>query len=189
MPRTFKRESAHEREQRRFWERVGAVEEATGAAVVEGVLARGEVRAIVGPPKAGKTCFAASLGATVSRGEAFLGRATQRTNVLYIAAEESPMEWALGAGALLPPADRWFRVVFGCPPLDAAEGLLALRATVEFGGVGLVVVDPLWAAVSGDDPRKAVAGLRRLCREKDVAGLVVHHERMEGLREVEWGRF
>lgn len=188
VPRTFKRESAYEREERQCWKRVEAVEDPTGLAVVEGVLMRGEVRAIVGAPKRGKTCFAAQLGVAVSQGEAFLGRATRRTNVLYVAAEESPVEWALGAGKLLPQTDRWFRVVFGCPPLDVAEGLCALRARTELGAVGLVVVDPLWAVTAGGDPRKALAGLRRLCREKDAAGLVVHHERMEGLRELEWGR-
>ena len=167
MPRSFKRESAFEREGRRWAARVLSVEESpTRAPVVEGWLRRGEVREV-----GMRTRELASLARAVSRGEASGGRATFRTNVLYVAGLDTPQEWAYDVWPFMGSPDRWFRVVFRTLKLDESGDLVRLRTMIEFGGVGLVVLDPLGMMSRRCDPAKALAAFERVCREKDAAGL------------------
>ena len=184
MPRSIKRETEYERARRRWVARVASVEECAGLPVVEGALARGELRVARSRARGGTTMETARMAAAVSRGEAFGGRATWRTNVLYLAADETPVEWAWGVRPELGETDRWFRVGFGPFELDTAEEMARLRGAVEFGGVGLVVVDPLRFAVGRKVLRRVLAGLEALAREKDVAVVAVHDRRVGGFGEL-----
>jgi RecA-family ATPase len=67
------------------------------------------------------------------------------------------------------------------PRIDEAEGLEALEYWVRRTGAGLLVVDPLYAAVGGDSlsggrsARRLLTGLKDVCAATGATVLVLHH--------------
>ena len=55
--------------------------------VVEGILAKGEVLLLTGPPGSGKSAVAVFLASCITNGSEFLGRNTLQGNIAYLAAE------------------------------------------------------------------------------------------------------
>jgi len=117
--------------------------------------------------KVGKTTFGQQLGASIATGTDFLDRATQRTRVLIIAAEDPPEYTAylarhleaLPAGAL---------TIYRRPVLLNDAGCAQIAQTVRDGAYGFVLIAS-WQAV--------VRGLLR--DENDNAGAVQVVERVK----------
>jgi hypothetical protein len=121
---------------------------------------------IVGFAKTGKTTFGQTMGDAISKGEPFIGRATKRTRVLYIAAEDPPEYTAWIARGLNPiPGMMGFiceSVILG------PETLAKIAATVKAGRFGLVLIAS-WQAV-----------IRELIKdENDNAGAAAVVERVK----------
>lgn len=134
---------------------------------VEGMIPQlGVLGFVVAYTKVGKTTFDQKLGESVARGADFIERATARTRVLYVAAEDPPEYTAYVARHLAPePGTMTFyrRSLI----LDDA-GLAALAEVVREGGYGLVLIAS-WQAV--------IRGLVK--DENDNAGAVVVVERVK----------
>ncbi len=150
--------------------------------IVEGLLPRGYLALLAGKPKDGKTCLAMALAHAVSQGLPFAGMNTTKSTVLYFMCEESPEEFDLAIRPHLPEGNiEGLGVAFARISIDAHFDLQALRMRLNALKPGLVVIDPLLAAsVQGDfgnagRARNALTGLKLLCRELNVAAIVVHH--------------
>jgi AAA domain len=153
----------------------------TGPAwVVENRLPAGGLGILPGKPKAGKSTLARCLALHVSRGEPWLGFATTRGPVIYLALEEKRSEVrghfeALGATS----ADPIYLLCAGAPD----DALARLRREAEQRRPVLIIVDPLFRFVRvpaemGNDYSAMSALLEpllTLARESGAHVLVVHH--------------
>ena len=139
---------------------------------------------LAGRPKDGKTCLAAALAYAIAKGLPFAGMKTTQAPVMYFATEESREEWETAVRPNFPDPKDTVGLGVGHPSnfrIDDDADLWALRLAIDRYKPGLIVVDPLLAASRAGDfssagrARNALMGLKILCREKDVAALVVHH--------------
>lgn len=100
--------------------------------------------------------------------------------VLWCAYEESPAERAEILGAF-PHVPNNFYITHERPLIDTPQGIDALRFWIDETGARLIVIDPLYAAVQdtalshGPTARNALDGLKRLCAEKRVTAVLIHH--------------
>ena len=153
----------------------------TGPAwIVDQRLPAGGLGIIPGKPKAGKSTLSRVLAFHVSRGEPWLGFATMRGPVIYLALEEKRSEVrahfeALGATSADP-----IYLLCATAPDDA---LSRLRREAERRRPVLIIVDPLFRFVRvpaelGNDYSAMSALLEpllTLARETGAHVLVVHH--------------
>lgn len=152
--------------------------------VVPGVLARGEVAALIGPPFAGKSAVAARLASDVTVGAPFLGRRTNAGGVLFVAAERA-FSTRRRLAVMRHPGPA-VAITAGPVALADPASIAAVVATVaalesESGRpVSLVVLDTLAAVTVGleensaRDMGRAAAGLSQIA-SAGPAVLVVHH--------------
>lgn len=149
---------------------------------VEGLLPAG-LTVLAGRPRAGKTWLAAGLAAALARGEAFLGRPCRRTDVLFLALEDSP--WTLrrrlealgGLGLrnlrVATRAARFPRLGYAFNTVDAVEAVLE-----AFPDIRVVIVDTL-QAVEGPPGRRRPDGadsFADLADRRGLAVVLVHHD-------------
>jgi hypothetical protein len=151
--------------------------EETTAWLVEGRLPTGGISLLAGKPKAGKSTAARCLSLAVARGEPWLGWATLKGPVFYLALEEKRAEvrrhyQAMGA------TDEDVRVFVAPSPED---GLRQLREAAEREKPVLIIVDPLLRFVRVRDANDyavvtaALEPLVTLARETGAHVLAVHH--------------
>ncbi len=151
--------------------------------IVEGLIRRGHLALLAGKPKEGKTNLVATLAHAVSQGIPFAGMSTEKGPVLYFAAEESAEEWEHAIHPFLPKDQRGFGIAHAANfRIDHQPDLEGLSRCVDRYKAGLIVVDPLLAAIDGgcgtsERARRALTGLKRICMAKGVAAIVVHHAR------------
>jgi hypothetical protein len=143
-------------------------------------LPKGYLVILGGTSKAGKSCFAASLVNAVASGEPFMGLATKKSPVLWLAYEESKSERMLAislVGGLSPGV----YTSHECPPIDSPEGTEVISQAVKQFKPSLIVVDPLYGAVGaesltgGREARKGLQPLKDICNEFNVSAIVLHH--------------
>ena len=195
MPRTFKRPdedhpspfgnewNEYRIERIRYMDGLFRHEEPTDPEwIVEGMIPRGYLVLLAGRPKDGKTCLAMALAYAVSQGLPFAGMPTVKSTVLYFMCEESPVEFELAIRPFLPDGRiEGLGIAFAKIKIDSGFDLSALRMRLNAIKPGLVVIDPLLAASTQGDfgnsgrARNALSGLKTLCRELNVAAIVVHH--------------
>jgi hypothetical protein len=156
-------------------------EPATGPAwLVDNLLPAGGLGILPGKPKAGKSTLARCLALHVARGDPWLGFATTRGPVIYLALEEKRSEvrdhfQTLGATGTDP-----IYLLCASAPDDA---LMRLRHEVAQRRPVLIIVDPLFRFVQvpaemGNDysaMSALLAPLLTLARETGAHVLVVHH--------------
>ncbi len=141
-------------------------------------LPAGTVSMAVGKPKAGKGTFARNLAFRVARGEPFLGSATTRGEVVYLALEETPGDVRNDFAAMGASGNDPILVHAAAAPDDALGGLVE---TVRRRRPALVVVDPLVRLARFRDEKAyaevyaAVGPLVDLARETGTHILVLHH--------------
>ena len=160
--------------------------------IFAGLLARGEVLTLGGPPKGGKSYFALQGAISGAAGKDFLGFTVPRPfKVLYVLAEGSRRrfkERVLNAVPFIPEIvdedfDRLHVVdTKGRLKIDTAAGEEALLRIAE--PFDLVVLDTLYALQGGGDEnshkdfRKVSGALDRLKHSADgKAVLLIHHVR------------
>src|SRR5437773_8802974 len=146
--------------------------------LVDQRLPAGGLGILPGKPKAGKTTLARCLALRVARGEPWLGHATTRGPVIYLALEEKRSEVrghfkALGATSAEP-----IFILCATAPIDA---LARLRREAERRCPALIIVDTLFKLIRIDDGNDyalvtaALEPLLTLARETGAHVLAVHH--------------
>ncbi len=144
----------------------------------DGRLACGTVSLVAAKPKVGKSVLARNLALAVARGEDFLGRATKRGEVIYLALEERDEEVkadfrALGATGNEP--------IFVHADTAPEGGIAALTGLVRQRRPVLVVIDPIVRLARFRDEGAyaevyaALGPLVDLAREAGSHILLLHH--------------
>lgn len=160
---------------------------------VQGLIANGDVVALVGVPGSGKTALAIHLATMVTSGAVFFGRLVRPGPVLYFAAEApaSVITRAKLAKARHSPERRLpFKVVSTAPLIgdptwsawDEARIVKTIQAfaTDEGEPVRIVVLDTLASCLgAGDENGEGMVALvnaaRRIANQTMVAIVAVHH--------------
>jgi len=140
-----------------------------------------------GRPKVGKSWMALQIAQAVASGGVVLGERVQRRPVLYLALEDFPRRlqqrmrmqgWPDGLAAGFVVRSQ-FREWIG----DLAQGGSERLATiVRQGGYGLLVIDTVSMAITGDqndveEMTQALAPLRDLAHQQSLALLAIDHHR------------
>jgi len=155
--------------------------------VIKGLLAQGDVAAIIGAPGAGKSLLAPRLGYAVAQGAEVFGRRTKAGGVLYVAAEDGHgMRARLSALRADHGEADAFQLVSGVSDLLSDKGQLkALRAEVKARRPALIFIDTLAVAFPGLEENSAegmgrvVAAARSLARW-GAAVVLIHHDTKAG---------
>ncbi len=155
--------------------------------LMDGVLPLAGMSLVSAAPKVGKSTLARCLALAVSRGMEFMGRATAKGTVLYVALEDSPRQirahmTEIGAHGEDPIG--WYG--HGDFPASTGSRLNTLDAVIrEFDPV-LVVIDPLFKFIAikdGDayaEVSAALNPLMQIARRTGVHILLTHHNRKGG---------
>ena len=151
--------------------------------VIEDFLPRQYVMLLAGPPDAGKGCFMTALAKAVCKGEDFAGLKTSGGPVLWVAMEECYAErkqlFNYDEELLSNDLDIW-TCYLRHAPIDTDEGIDCLKYWATKTRVNLIVIDPLYASVSGCNlsdghyARRAMQNIKRLAYEQDCAVVVLH---------------
>lgn len=153
-----------------------------------GWLAAGKVHVIAGPPGAGKTTLAMALCATLTCGGRWpSGETAKPCNVLIWSGEDDPTDTLvprlMACGANMSRVHFVGRVFTGESKraFDPGKDMDLLLAKVHtIGNVGLIVIDPLVSAVTGDshknsEVRRSLQPLVNLALITRAAALGVTH--------------
>jgi putative DNA primase/helicase len=144
----------------------------------EGRLAAGTVSGAVSKPKVGKSTFARNLALAISRGDPFLGFATSKGLVIYLALEERGEDVAADFRALGATANDEILIHADSVP---ADGMIAAVDLVRERKPALVVVDPLFRLARIRDENAyaetytALGPLIDIARSSGTHLLLIHH--------------
>lgn len=157
--------------------------------VVEDLLPQGLVL-LIGKPKAGKSLFATQLSLAIATGGDFLGKPTERGQVLYIGLEDNHRRLQnrliTQAGAAALPSNLHLATKASIIGSGLIEELEEWRASVADPRV--VIIDTLGHVMS-DRPSgqseyqhgvATLAPVRDWALEHNLAVVLVHHERKSG---------
>lgn len=154
--------------------------------VVDGLIQRGDFVLLAGRPKSGKSWLVLQLAQALDTNADFLGRATTKTNVLYLALEDGQRrvherlhvrKWKPESACL----------TFSCLPFDddhgaAGPGLEQLFNTILENQFGVVIIDTLRKALSGknDESDNAAMGailyqISDFAHKHGVTIVLTHH--------------
>lgn len=154
--------------------------------VVKGLVAAGDVAAIVGAPGVGKSLIAPRFGYSVAQGSPVFGLKVRQGGVMYVAAEDETGMRARVAALREEYGDAPdFALVGGVTSLFPDGDHKALRAAVKARKPALIVIDTLAMAFPGLRENEAesmglvVAAARALTRW-GAAVVLVHHDTKDG---------
>lgn len=154
--------------------------------LIDGILARGNLAMLGGRPKSGKSWLAFQLAQAIDTGLPFLGKATTKTNVLYMALEDGDqrIHERLHIRRWIPQNVHF---LFSALPLDDGKGNTGtgferITNTATSFNIGLVIIDTLRSSMSGHVDESDNAGmaailnpLANFAHDKKVAILINHH--------------
>jgi len=160
--------------------------------IVEDIIAEGEIVALVGKPKAGKSRLAQQLALAVSRGESLLGfEVAKARRVLILDLENRAAGVRARFQKMSRGADGDERIFIFAPEtlsdggvtLATPNGIKALHSLVAKWEPDLIIIDTWRLLLAGDENKTEVvvrglrilSSLRRL--RPTLAILVVHHTR------------
>jgi hypothetical protein len=133
---------------------------------------------LAGKPKAGKSTLARCLALAVARGEAFLGRATTKGPVIYLALEEKRAEIRKHFREMGANGDDEIYIFAATAPSDA---MARIRAEADEKRPALIIIDPLFRLTRVKDGNdyaqvtQALEPLLALARENGGHVLCAHH--------------
>jgi hypothetical protein len=148
--------------------------------VVKGMIAPGDVGAVIGQPGCGKSTLAPFLAYAVAQGRPVFGCRTKPGAVLYVAAEDcSGMRQRIHALSL-QHGDAPNLALVDCGNLADAAASADLLDAVSFVNPALVILDTVGAAFAGMDENDAagmgaVVALARRIAGSGAAVLLIHH--------------
>src|SRR3989338_5843748 len=146
--------------------------------LVSDMLPTGGFSVMASKPKTGKSTLTRNLALSVSRGDSFLNRTTQKGRVIYYALEEKKSEVRRHFKDMGATGDEEIYVFAGSVPVDA---LIQIREIVESIKPLLVIIDPLFRLAKVRDGNdyvqvtQALDPLLRLARDTGTHVLCVHH--------------
>lgn len=159
--------------------------------LIDATLDRRTLALLAGAPGVGKSFIALAFGCAVATGTPWLGRATHRAKVLYIAAEgafgldDRIGAWEAAAGVTVD--DEWFHVLPEPVQLMNTASVDTLVQLVADERYGLVVVDTFARSIVGADENSArdvgvaIEAAERVRRATDdTTALLVHHTGKSG---------
>lgn len=154
--------------------------------LVDGLLAPG-LYILGGSPKVGKSWLALQLCLAVCAGKGFLGRGTHRTEVLYLALEDSPQRLHRRALRLTDTAPQGLYLAGAASPVGQGLEQQVEAMLAEHPKIKLVIIDTLQKVrcAQGSGPSYAAdyqdaAALKALADRNGVCILVIHHLRKMG---------
>ncbi|MGE8280042.1 MAG: AAA family ATPase [Stenotrophomonas sp.] len=129
----------------------------------DGWLAAGKLHLLAGAPGTGKTTIALAIASTLSAGGVWPdGKRAQATSVLVWSGEDqhadtlNPRLRAGGANLAKVSVITGIRTEAGHTGFDPSQDLILLHSTLaRIGDVGLLIIDPIVAAVAGDSHKNA----------------------------------
>ena len=147
--------------------------------VVDKFLTDGGISLIAGEPKAGKSTLARQLALSISRGDEFLGRLTQKTKVLYMALEEQVeiIDEQFTAQGLVEEDD----VYIHSGPIGMDNPIQYIRDIVSSDEIKFLIIDTLALLLnvenlnSYSEVNRAITPYRNLARETNTHIMFVHH--------------
>lgn len=150
--------------------------------IIEDLITTG-LHLLVGPSKVGKSWIVLQISICVAQGDSFLGFATHRTGVLYLALEDTKKRVKKRSWKLVDETDG--DVDFVTSAGKIADTLLPdLNEYLdEHPGTKLVIIDTLQMVRdgSGDSSYSSdysdITCLKKLADERGIALLLVHHTR------------
>jgi hypothetical protein len=156
------------------------------AIIAGGIIVRGSLNILGGPPKVGKSSKAMNLGLCRSIGRPWLGFPTTSGRTLVLQAEIPERELQTRLRIQLQDLDmplpdkRLYFVTHRGMRLDRPDGLKACRSLVEQVRPDLMVIDPLARFYSGDENSarevgRLIGSLDDLIQTYGVAVLLIHH--------------
>jgi len=154
--------------------------------VVKGLVAAGDVAAIVGAPGVGKSLIAPRLGYAVAQGNPVFGLKVRQGGVMYVAAEDETGMRARVAALREEYGDAPdFALVGGVTSLFADGDHKALRDAVKDRKPALIVIDTLAMAFPGLRENEAesmglVVAAARALTKWGAAVVLVHHDTKDG---------
>ena len=154
--------------------------------LIDGILARGNLAMLGGRPKSGKSWLSFQLAQAIDAGVPFLGKATTKTNVLYMALEDGDrrIHERLHIRRWIPQNVNF---VFTALPLDDGKGNTGtgfeqIMNTATTLNIGLIIIDTLRSSMSGHVDESDNAGmaailnpLANFAHDKNVSILINHH--------------
>lgn len=154
--------------------------------IIPGVLPKGSMTLLVGPPKAGKSFFALQLALSVSRGDKFLDVQSRPTPVLYLQLDTGEGIWRdrlvdlKNVGVNLDGPCYFVHPDHQMRPVDILNetGRAWMRSLVEESGSQLVVIDvlrELHTADENDSTAMKAVGDALIEILGDRACLMLHH--------------
>ncbi len=146
--------------------------------LVEGLLPSGGISLLAAKPKVGKSTTARCLALSVARGEPFLGRATAKGSVVYLALEEKRAEIVKHFRRQGATESDAVYVHVGIAPQNALDELAAVIVDLQ---PALIIVDPLLKLVRLRDVNdyaevsRALEPIIDLARQTGTHIMLVHH--------------
>ena len=151
--------------------------------LVEGLLAPG-LYILGGSPKVGKSWMALQLCLAVCGGKAFLGRKTQRSEVLYLALEDGPQRLHSRALRLTDTAPDGLHLCHRAATIGQGLEQQIEAQLAEYPHIRLVVLDTLQkvryvsgSGVSYSSDYEDAGALKAMADRNGICLLVVHHLR------------
>lgn len=152
--------------------------------LVRNLIPEANLVILAGEPKSGKTCLATALALAVATGTPFAGNPTTQTSVLWLSCEESRLERRIiYKESPLVDSTTPLYTTYDFIPIDTDEGLYYLSHWMDLTKAKLIVVDSLYAAITGRsmgdawNARKSLMPLKKFCTESGVTALVLHHSK------------
>lgn len=156
--------------------------------VVKGLIAEGDIAAIIGAPGAGKSLLGPRLGYAVAQGEPVFERRTKVGKVFYVATEdENGMRGRVKALKAQHGDAKNFSLVAGVSDLliKNSEDLKALALAVREQRPKLIIIDTLAMAFPGLEENDAanmgrVVAVARKLTKWGAAVVLIHHDTKAG---------
>lgn len=152
----------------------------------EPILADGVLTMLFGPPGKGKSLYAAVLAAGVAVGEDVAGVATRKGTVLYIDAENGKWEIHRRVRSLGLPTEG-VEIYEAAGDFDLRRDGATIERTVSAHQANVLILDSLRSLAPGLDENDsaeceaALGVLRRLCHDRQLSALLIHHANKGGL--------
>ena len=164
--------------------------------IVKGVLPKADIGAVFGESGSGKTFMVLDMVCRVALGLTWFGIPTQRTQVLYIAAEgasgmrDRVRAWCMATGHGLDDLDGWLYILGDQPNMLEKEDMRELVGAARrvCPAVGLVVVDTMAQVTpganenSGEDMGRLLAHIRGMGKVLGAMMLLVGHAGKDSAR-------
>ena len=151
--------------------------------LADGLLALG-LYILGGSPKVGKSWMALQLCLAVCGGKAFLGRATRKSEVLYLALEDGPQRLHSRALRLADTAPKGLHLCHRAAPIGQGLEQQIEAQLAEYPHIRLVVLDTLQkvryvsgSGVSYSSDYEDAGALKALADRNGICLLVIHHLR------------